>query len=303
MEFPSKIKSDAAEIIEQLGSKRKFWFKCGSDYYLFKEGRPGTGENWAEVVSADLCELIGIPHAEYGFSEYDGRPGVVTKLFVPKGARLVHGNELLERVFAGDYDPKLQYKQTQYTPRRVFALLRSGNVIKPPKGYQLIDGVDTALDVFIGYLMFDVLIANQDRHHENWGVIVDPKIVYLTPSFDHASSLGRNESDETRLRKMQTSDQRQNMKYYVEKASTPFYSSSDTSKRLSTMEAFLEGAKLQKGAALNWISQLQKLSTEDFLETFRRHSKHIDSQVAIAFAVKMLSLNRERLISCAEVLT
>jgi hypothetical protein len=40
---------------EQLGSKRKFWF-VGADGtpVLFKEGRPNTGENWAEKVACEL---------------------------------------------------------------------------------------------------------------------------------------------------------------------------------------------------------------------------------------------------------
>jgi hypothetical protein len=40
-----------------------------------------------------------------------------------------------------------------------------------------------------------------DRHHENWGVVVmtdeyGETSFSLAPTFDHASSLGRNESDD-----------------------------------------------------------------------------------------------------------
>ena len=44
-----EVPSGSAEIVEQLGTKAKFWY---IDHLLgrslFKRGRPNTGENWAE---------------------------------------------------------------------------------------------------------------------------------------------------------------------------------------------------------------------------------------------------------------
>ena len=52
-----------------------------------------------------------------------------------------------------------------------------------------------------GYLVLDALILNTDRHHENWGVLrtvhSDHTVAYeIAPSFDHASSLARDEPPE-----------------------------------------------------------------------------------------------------------
>ena len=45
------------------------------------------------------------------------------------------------------------------------------------------------------YLLLDAVIGNVDRHHENWGILgkdVDGSVKgRLAPTFDHASSLGR----------------------------------------------------------------------------------------------------------------
>ncbi len=65
------------------------------------------------------------------------------------------------------------------------------------------------------YLVLDALIGNTDRHHENWGflgqVLVNIDEVSeaarlvkqggydIAPSFDHASSLGRELPDEKRI--------------------------------------------------------------------------------------------------------
>lgn len=48
---------------------------------------------------------------------------------------------------------------------------------------------------FAQYLIFDALICNVDRHHENWGFlrkqVENGYKGRLAPSYDHASSLGR----------------------------------------------------------------------------------------------------------------
>ena len=43
-----EITDNIPELPEQLGTKEKFWFHIDDGLYLFKIGRPGTGENWAE---------------------------------------------------------------------------------------------------------------------------------------------------------------------------------------------------------------------------------------------------------------
>ena len=63
-------------------------------------------------------------------------------------------------------------------------------------------------------MMLDALVGNTDRHHENWGVVQTFSIkdnregknlsislkTGLAPTFDHASSLGRELLDEARER-------------------------------------------------------------------------------------------------------
>jgi hypothetical protein len=33
------------------------------------------------------------------------------------------------------------------------------------------EGIQKAVDVFVGYLLLDAWIGNGDRHHENWGIV------------------------------------------------------------------------------------------------------------------------------------
>lgn len=287
----------SAEVFEQLGTKRKFWFWDDQNQkMLFKEGRPGTGENWAEKIACELCTTLSIPHAEYELARWKNFDGVVSQTFVPDGWRLVLGNEIISHLIEG-YKKEVKYKQKQYTLRRALILLKSG-IINLPNGFHGSDDIRTALDVFIGYLMFDAWIANQDRHHENWGVVVSTdKKIYLAPTFDHASGFGRNETDQNRIDRLTTKDKRRNMDSYAAKALTPFYSSTTSSKPLSTLDAFLEAARLNPNAARYWLNKLDNISSNDTLRFFRKiPSTHI-TQPAIDFAQKILSINKERLLS------
>ncbi len=42
------VDSRAAEALEPLGTKRKFWYLDGERRMLFKTEERGTGEDWAE---------------------------------------------------------------------------------------------------------------------------------------------------------------------------------------------------------------------------------------------------------------
>ena len=67
------VPDEAGDILEQLGTKPKFWFSDAElNRYLFKlnrtEGEDATGEDWSEKVVSELCELLGLPHAHYEFA-------------------------------------------------------------------------------------------------------------------------------------------------------------------------------------------------------------------------------------------
>jgi len=77
----------------------------------------------------------------------------------------------------------------------------------------------------VGYLMLDTLIGNQDRHDENWGFVLcldRSRRVTLAPTFDHASSLGRNESEKNRMRRLETKDRGDSVEAYAARTRSVF---------------------------------------------------------------------------------
>ncbi|MBI3303251.1 MAG: HipA domain-containing protein [Deltaproteobacteria bacterium] len=287
----------AASLTEQLGTKPKFWFRDEEGQrWLFKEGRPNSGDDWSEKVASELCEFIGLPHVDYELAVWKGRRGVVSRSFVPPGGSLVLGNVLLARVVTA-YPEKKFFRVSQHTVRRVFAILRNAR-INLPIGWSGFPGLQTATDAFVGYLMFDAWIANQDRHHENWGLVTTREALrHLAPSFDHASSLGSNETDENRKDRLTTRDKRRSTEQYVERALSAFYASPSSSKPLSTFAAFQEAGKINPKAADAWADRLKLVSLQDIALVFGQIPPDRITPIAIEFAQRMLELNRQRLLT------
>lgn len=207
--------------IEDLGTKPKFWFEHEKVDYLYKQAKPGTGEDWAEKVAAELCELLGIPHAVYELAEtWEGKRGVASLNFLQEkeGEVLVNGNELLAAIVP-NYNTSATYGASQHTIDVVLEAIGNESIKLPPV-WTAPSTIKTAVDVFAGYLLLDAWIGNGDRHHENWGVIskkVMPdatETIYLAPTYDHASSLGRELSDEKR--------EKRSVEAYANKCSSAF---------------------------------------------------------------------------------
>ena len=193
------VPADAPEVTESLGTKSKFWYD--SSRYLFKAVR-SAGEDWAEKVAAEAAEKIGLPHAEYDLAVWRSSngpiDGVRSRNFVPSNAIQILGNELLSQLDADFSGGVTRYRQSTHTIARV---VRAFEQYAPalPRDWIPPDWVGTAFDVFLGYLLLDVLVGNTDRHHENWGLV--QTVIgerHLAPTFDHASSLGCHLQDGVR---------------------------------------------------------------------------------------------------------
>ncbi|MDQ1745181.1 MAG: hypothetical protein QOE23_3520 [Pseudonocardiales bacterium] len=110
------------------------------------------------------------------------------------------GRVLLPEV-VDDYDPENPERRGHNVVNIKLALDR----FDPPPESPTPAGF-TAFDVFTGYLIFDALIANGDRHDRNWAVLLrppgQPGRDALCSSYDHASSLGFTLSDGERRRRL-----------------------------------------------------------------------------------------------------
>ena len=235
------VPPDAADTLEHVGSKRKFWYTRSSDNaeeeWLFKAARQDTGEDWAEKVAAELCTLIDLPHATYELGKWteekDGESkmwkGVVTRRIEAESERLMLGNEVL----AGHVNryPEAEgnrfYVNPKYTLDLSLDVLGDGKLnVQLDPNWPLPTDVTTVPEAFLGFLLIDAWIGNTDRHDNNWGILErstqDGPVRYLAPTFDHASSLGRELSDDERHERLTTNDKNRTVEAYVERCRSAF---------------------------------------------------------------------------------
>lgn len=184
---------------EPLGTKTKFWFQHEEKHWLYKEARENTGEDWAEKIAAELASLLEINAATVELAEHAGKRGCACLSFVNDkvGDVLIHGNEILAGQVFG-YDPKKRFHQSNHTLENIQTAISA--LFKNQEIHEKI------LTELASYLVLDALIGNTDRHHENWGLLMKALTdnnqftlhLEVAPTYDHASSLGRELKDERR---------------------------------------------------------------------------------------------------------
>ncbi len=306
------VPDNARDLVEQMGSKEKFWYEDAElGLCLYKAARPGTGEDWSEKVAEQLAAVLGLPHAKYELAAWkDARTGenthgVTSPTLVPNGGRLVPGNELLVAHIQSypSTDDAPRYGLRQYTPDTVMALMQQANVGLPP-GWNAPSEIETPADLFLGYLFLDAWIGNTDRHHENWAFIEQAQECamprYLAPTYDHASCLGRNESDAKREERLRTRDKRVSVASYAQKAKSALYGAETDRKPLLAAEAFRRAASVRPQAARVWQERLQAVTQEEVSAIFERVPLERMSPLASEFAQVMLQENSRMLISFRE---
>jgi len=87
------------------------------------------------------------------------------------------------------------------------------------------------------------------------------------------------------------------MPRYVERAASAFYAFSADTRPMPTLDAFRAAGLRQPGAAQAWLARLERLSAQDIEGIFANIPSDRISAVAKDFAVSMLALNSQRLLT------
>jgi hypothetical protein len=213
---------------------------------------------------------------------------------------LHHGNQLLA-LLVENYPEKARGKIKEHTVERVFEALNQpkiGTPRLPPPLSQLA----CPTDLFVGYLLLDAWIGNTDRHHENWGVLEINGRFELAPSYDHASSLGRELTDKRRETMLETRDPQQQVEAYADRARSAFFTADDPQTQLSPLGAFSRAASLAPAAARIWLHRLRAACPSLLERILARIPDQVMSPIAREFVRRLLIHNRTALEQSIEVL-
>jgi len=286
-----QIATDAKEAIEQLGSKAKFWlrFKNAPDErWLFKFARENTGEDWSEKIAAEVAILLEIEAARVELAEFADRRGIISFSFTDsgKGVDLIHGNELLAGRVTGYDKTKLRQQRDHAVPNILRVIEETFKDEKDRKKES---------QKMAGLVILDAVIGNTDRHHENWGMLrrasFDRTDYQLSPSFDHASSLGRELADDKRAARLKE----KTVLNYLRKGRGGVYWNDQETHAPSPLDLAIKAAERYPDYFSPWVIKLRALDTSGFARIISKIPPARMSPVTKEFAGKMMEVAVETL--------
>lgn len=284
-----KINPETVSAKESLGSKEKFWYRPTEDssQWLFKFADENTGQHWSEKIAEQVADKLDILHARVELAIFNTYCGSTTESFARDGRSLFHGNQILAGSVFG-YNPKKQFGQSAHTLNNIFLALE--NV------FSVNDTAKKAKAQFAGYLILDAIIGNTDRHHENWGVlrkqVGDHWQGYLAPTFDHASSLGRELRDET-MSKTSRADilNRHRVGAYSEKAPGAIYWNEEDGRGLSPLQLVRLASEKYPDLMQSSMAKLERLDYNKLKDIISRVPPTWMSDLARDFALQLMCYN------------
>ncbi len=287
-----EIRPEWALEPEPLGSKEKVWYRRaeGEPEWLFKFPQPNTGQHWAEKVAAELAALAGIRCARVELAIFRDQRGSTTESFIGLGCSLFHGNQVLAGQVLG-YDPERRFRQTDHTLANVFLALE--------RLFGDTTAAEAAKTGFAEYLVLDAIIGNTDRHHENWGILrsggPNQGTDVLAPSFDHASSLGRELRDDGEGKCRRQILEKGRIGAYAEKAPGAVYWTQTEKKPIGPLELVRRAVRAHPNlfrAALEKALRLDRDTVESVLKNIPEEWM---SLLARRFALELVCYNLQEL--------
>ena len=282
-----EVQSDWQIAVEEMGSKEKFWYRNPDPDpdtdWLFKFPQCNTGQHWAEKIAAEVADQLGTLHAKVELAEFQGNRGSVTESFASGGRELVHGNQMLERI-VHEYDSQKKFRQSAHTLSNIWQVMDRFFV-----GHESARGAKLRI---AEYLALDALIGNTDRHHENWGFLrMRAGNHSIAPSFDHASSLGRELLDARRDRHLAEN----RVGNYAEKGHGAIYWSEEERRGPSPLELVRRGTGTHPDFFRPALVKLGKLDENVLRGLVNRVPEDWMTPSAREFAIALLCYNFERL--------
>lgn len=246
------------------------------------------GEDWAEKIASHVGQMLTIPCAEIEMATWNGLTGCIVRNLRPDGYQMQPGSAQLERCGAPGYVHRSAGKDHPgHSLTNIQVVLADA---LPPPGCSL-PFEATAFDVFTGFVLFDAWIANQDRHDQNWSVLIPdtaaPGPTRLSGSYDHASSLGFGEMDAKREHMLSQAGG-------VER-----WCARGHANRLEGRPTLIDAAAAALSmasplASAYWVQRLRGVVAADVRRVLDRVPRM--SETERIFAERLLDINRRRLL-------
>ena len=287
--------------IENRGARRKSWVTLGEDgtQWLLKYPRPNTGEHWAEKVASEIGRLFGINTTRVELARAGGELATICKSFLVEAeapaqdadsfAGRLHGSEFFNIVVPG-YDPDIVWSNRAHNVKTIVsAIAQAGNSTGVPNWMEL-------LAELFSFALLDALVGNTDRHHDNWMLLFSVRRgnlqLEVAPSFDHASSLGRELTDERRRRILHSTNGVLN---YLKRGRGGVFTRGTQRRAPSPLHLAQLLCKWNNELAGDWSSRLASVPDAEIWSTIDRIPPEFMSELAKRLAYELVVASRAEL--------
>ena len=289
---------------EGRGSRRKFWV-LGPDNqtdWLLKFPRPDTGEHWAEKLAAEIGRLVNVNTALVELAQSGPELATICQSFLLAAddshdyptivPTWYHGSEFLDLAIP-NYDISLVWSNRRHNVKNIITaivhLTGVGSTNPMPCW-------DTMMEQLASYAFLDGLIGNTDRHHENWMVAyvedAGDNDMRIAPSFDHASSLGR-ELDDTRHERILASN---GVLDYLQKGRGGVFVDNTRYRAPSPLHLAQMLCRWKPALARNWSDQLNSIPDAEFRSVIDNIPPQFMSDVAKEVAYQIVITSKIELL-------
>lgn len=291
---------------EPLGKDPKIWLtpndedlplEDSSTSWLFKSAKSGEHPNgktyrryddYVEVIVHELANLLRIPTARALLAVRNETEGVISRNVIGGS----HGALTGDMALLGTPGYVSCAGDDRITPRPGHNLTNIAATLEGLKGPSNTPYEDwAAIDVFSGFLMLDALIANNDRHAENWAVeysMIEPlEPDRLAASFDHGSGLAASIEDSACGKKL----------LGIEKFCERGLSKRFENQRQTLVELWRASLDVSSDRAWAWSDRLLELGESQFEELCDEHQ--FVSEPRANLMIDILKVNRRRILECS----
>ena len=242
------------------------------------------GEDWSEKAVEQIAALIGVPTARIRMARRNGRSGLLS-YDLAEGCELHTGAVLI-----GEIDSRLVPRARERLGHNLDNIHR---VLAPLSAAAIGGDGLTAFDQFCGYLVLDALVANRDRHEENWGVLRDRSgRLTLAPSFDHGNSLAFNVTDDYRHRQL---DHDPFLTSWSQRGSADRF---EGGREVTLVDFAHQALRLATSGCTDlWLGRLNDIGSQGWASAIEPVPEM--SEVCRTFCLQLLSTNQRRLLRVA----
>lgn len=178
---------DYEPMSEEKGKRSKNWMKFTDGQVLVKYIKPGTFEDYAEMIVEEMCKQIGLESAHYDLAILNGKPCVITWDFRKEKEYLVSGKTFTctgVEILINNNQYERQHENDQKELNNLDMIRRCLSVYMPEEA---VAEEMEKFDLLFGLNCFGL---NGDIHLSNWSVLYNAqgeRVYRLSPNYDCGS--------------------------------------------------------------------------------------------------------------------